>query len=83
MLIALAIGDSLGNTSEGMRPEERHGRHGEIRDYLPNRYAGGKPIGVPTDDTQLSFWALEQILSDKRVDPGNISDRFTRDRFTV
>lgn len=80
MFVALAAGDSLGNTSEGMRPEERRRRHGEIRDYLPNKYAGGNPTGVPTDDTQLAFWSLEQILSDRRVDPGNISDRCTREQ---
>ncbi len=78
MLCGLAIGDSLGNTSEGMLPDARKSRYGEIRGYLPNRYAAGKAIGLPTDDTQLSFWALEQILADGRVDPSHISDRFMR-----
>jgi predicted DNA-binding transcriptional regulator YafY len=35
MLLGLAIGDSLGNTTEGQLPEMRH----PIRDYQPNRYA--------------------------------------------
>src|SRR5690606_21567007 len=31
MLLGLAIGDALGNTSEGMRPNDRERRYGEIR----------------------------------------------------
>jgi hypothetical protein len=40
MMLALAIGEALGNTTEGMLPAERRRRHGEITDYLPNAYAG-------------------------------------------
>ena len=39
MLIALAIGDSLGNTTEAQLPSERRQERGEIRDYLPNWFA--------------------------------------------
>jgi ADP-ribosylglycohydrolase len=55
MLLGLAIGDALGNTSEGMLPDERKTRCGEIRDYLPNRHADGRRVGLPSDDTQLAF----------------------------
>ena len=37
MMLGLAIGDALGNTSEGMLPSARQGRFGEIRDFRPNR----------------------------------------------
>jgi hypothetical protein len=36
MLLGLAIGDSLGNTTEGQLPSNRRERYGEVRDYLPN-----------------------------------------------
>lgn len=80
MLLGLAIGDSLGNTTEGMLPKERQRAFGEIRGYLPNRYAGGNPVGMPTDDTQLAFWTLEQLIADKGLIPENLAKRFCRDR---
>ncbi len=51
MLLGLAIGDALGNTSESQAPAERRARYGEIRDYLPNGYAEGRRVGLPSDDT--------------------------------
>jgi len=56
MMLGLAIGDALGNASESQLPERRRERYGEIRDYLPNRYADCRRVGVPSDDTQLAFW---------------------------
>lgn len=38
MLLGLALGDSLGNTSEALVPGVRAALYGEIRDYLPNRH---------------------------------------------
>jgi ADP-ribosylglycohydrolase len=78
MLLGLAVGDSLGNTSESMLPRERRARYGEIRDYLPNRHAEGRAVGLPSDDTQMTFWALEKIMEDDGVDPARLSDRFAR-----
>jgi ADP-ribosyl-[dinitrogen reductase] hydrolase len=80
MLLGLAIGDALGNTSEGMLPSERHALYGEIRDFLPNRYAGNQPVGLPSDDTQLAFWALEQMIADGGFIPENVAQRFCRER---
>ncbi len=62
MLLGLAIGDALGNTSEGMTPAERREIHGtsrgelpsDIRDYLPNRREDMRAVGLPSDDTQLA-----------------------------
>jgi len=62
MLLGLAIGDALGNTTESLLPERRHELYGEIRDYVPHRWH--KTLATPTDDTQLAFWTLEQMLAD-------------------
>ena len=75
MLLGLAIGDALGNTTEGQLPAARAAGHGEIRDYLPNRYAGGRRVGVPSDDSQLAFWMLEQMLTDGGLDPEHVAAR--------
>ena len=78
MMLGLAAGDSLGCTSESQLPRERRERYGEIRDYLPNRYAGGRPVGLPSDDTQLAFWTLEQMIEDRGFDPERVAERFCR-----
>ena len=77
MLLGLAIGDALGNTSEGQNPGERRG---EIRDYLPNRYAAGARVGLPSDDTQLAFWTLESLIEHGRAVPEDLAARFARQR---
>lgn len=77
MLLGLAIGDSMGNTSEGMAPGRRKGLYGEIRDYLPNRFAGNKPVGLPSDDTQLAFWTLEQIIENGGFNPEVLAAKIT------
>lgn len=84
MMLGLAIGDSLGNTSEGMLPSDRRKRFGVVQDYLPNRHTstslGEARKGYPSDDTQLAFWMLDQILEDGRIDPGRICNRFAQNR---
>ena len=84
MMLGLAIGDSLGNTSEGMLPGDRRKKFGEVRDYLPNRHVGTPPgqtpKGYPSDDTQLAFWTLEQILDNGRIDPARLCTRFAQNR---
>jgi ADP-ribosyl-[dinitrogen reductase] hydrolase len=79
MMLGLAIGDALGATTEGQSPPGRRAKHGEIRDYLPNRYAGGRPVGLPSDDTQLAFWTLEQMIADQGFNPEHVAARFCRD----
>jgi len=76
MLLGLAIGDALGNTSEGLSPAEREARYGEIRDYLPNPHAGDRRVGLPSDDSQLAFWTLESILERQELDPEDLAARF-------
>jgi ADP-ribosyl-[dinitrogen reductase] hydrolase len=75
MLLGLAIGDSLGNSSEGLLPAQRRERWGEVRDYLPSRH-NGVARGYPSDDTQLAFWTLDQINQDGGLIPANLARRF-------
>lgn len=79
MMLGLAIGDAPGNTSESMNPANRWRSYGEIRDYLPNCYANGRRVGLPSDDTQLAFWTLEHLLESGRLIPellaGSFADR--------
>jgi len=58
----------------------RRGRYGEIRDYLPNRHAEGRRVGLPSDDTQLAFWTLQQMLDDGGFVPAHVAERFSRGR---
>lgn len=76
MLLGVAIGDSLGITTEGKLPSARRSVHGEIRDYLPNRYTGVEK-GFPSDDTQLTFWTLEQLIEDGSLVPENLARKFS------
>jgi len=78
MLLGLAIGDALGNTSEGLTPSQRRHIHGEVRDYLPNRREEMAAVGLPSDDTQLTFWTLESLLRRRGLDPADLADTFTR-----
>jgi ADP-ribosylglycohydrolase len=76
MLLGLAIGDALGNTSESLTAAQRTEVHGEIRDYLPNRRASGHRAGLPSDDSQLAFWTLESLLDCGGLDPDDLSACF-------
>jgi ADP-ribosyl-[dinitrogen reductase] hydrolase len=80
MLLGLAVGDALGNTSEGMTPSHRRAAYGEIRDYLPNRRAGGRAVGLPSDDTQLAFWTLRRLLQDGGLRPERVAREFCSHR---
>lgn len=76
MMLGLAVGDALGNTSESLRPSDREKAYGKIRDYLPNRHAGNRRVGLPSDDTQLAFWTLERMLADDgRMIPENVAHK--------
>lgn len=79
MLLGLAVGDALGATTESRTPQERREAHGEIRDYLLNRHVH-ESRGFPSDDSQMAFWTLEQLLRDDGLIPENVAERFSRDR---
>jgi len=63
MMLAVAIGDALGSTTESLTPADRVRMHGEIRDDLVNRHAGGRGMGLPSDDSQLAFAASDVSLT--------------------
>ena len=79
MLLGLAIGDALGDTSESLHPDERRRLYGEIRDYRRNRHAANRRKGLPSDDTQLAFFALEQRLQDAHFDPAALAQCYARE----
>jgi hypothetical protein len=81
MLLGLAIGDALGNTTEGLSPAERADAHGEITGYLPSRHdKQGRAVGLPSDDSQLAFWTLEQITADGGIDAERLARRLSGQR---
>ena len=85
MMLGLAIGDSLGNTSEGMSPSARRATHGEIRDYLPNWNIQAQGMeqqrrGLPSDDTQLAFWTLEHLVEYGELVPEKLAQTFASQR---
>lgn len=79
LFLGLAIGDSLGNTSESRMPSDRKTQFGEIRDYQYNRHAGAA-VGLPSDDTQMTFWAIESMLDEGGFNPEAVSLTFTREQ---
>jgi ADP-ribosylglycohydrolase len=75
MMLGLAIGDALGNTSESRNPRQRQATHGWIEHYLPNRYADNRAVGLPSDDTQLAARTLVHLLECKHLDPQLLGNR--------
>ena len=78
MMLGLAMGDSLGNTSESMLPNRRDAAYGHIDNYLPNRHANSQRIGLPSDDTQMAFWTLEHLLLEGGLEPQYLGAAFAR-----
>ncbi len=76
MLLGLAIGDALGAPTEGALPATRRARYGEIRDFYPRTHDDLGVLGSVTDDTQLAFWTLEQLLEDGGLVPAHLADKF-------
>ena len=80
MLLGLAVGDALGNTSESINPSDRKllVPSGWISGYRPNHYAEYRSVGLASDDTQMAFWTLEQMLADGGLDPARLGAIFCR-----
>jgi len=80
MILGLAIGDALGNTTESRNPTDRRRAFGWIDGYLPNPHAGGLRVGLPSDDTQMTARTIEQLLEVGRLDPHLLGNLFCADR---
>jgi ADP-ribosyl-[dinitrogen reductase] hydrolase len=80
LLLGLAVGDALGAPCEGMTPDRRRSELGQVREYLPRPEAGGRAVGLPSDDTQLAFWTLERLLDDGGLDPDRVLRTFANRR---
>jgi ADP-ribosylglycohydrolase len=80
MLLGIAIGDSLGHGSESKTPMRRRANFGFIDDYLPDKYEYYRRIGIPTDDTQLSFDTLMVILNNGYLNMQELADTFSSHR---
>lgn len=78
MLLGVAIGDALGATTEGKLPVERQRIYGEITDYVPGKRSANRSIGFPTDDTQLTYWTLKQLIRDGGLVPDNLAKQFCK-----
>lgn len=76
MMLGLAVGDSLGNTTESMMPQDRLKKHSIVTDYLLNKYGRAKK-GFPSDDTQMTAWTLDRILKDNDYVPEKVASAFT------
>jgi ADP-ribosyl-[dinitrogen reductase] hydrolase len=79
MMLGLAIGDALGNPTESIPPHIRAKQYGWINGYIGRR-GNGVPVGLPSDDTQLSFWTLEHLLDHGRLDPAALGELFIQRR---
>lgn len=75
MMLGLAVGDALGRPTEGHKPARRAKLHGEVRDYVIKRHTL-EAVGTPSDDTQMAFWTLEQLLEDGRFVPEHLAAKF-------
>ena len=82
MLLGVAIGDALGATTEGKLPADRHLLFGEIRNYTPGKRSDNRAIGIPTDDTQMTFWTLKQLIEDGGLVPDNLARHFCKHHIT-
>ena len=73
--MALPLGMLLGLPPKGCGLPLEEAKYGEIRNYIPNRYVN-EAKGFPSDDTQLTFWTLAQLIEDKGFVPENVAEKF-------
>lgn len=80
MLLGLAIGDALGRPLAGLPADERRQCLDAADGYQPNPLAGGRAVGLPSDETQLAFWTLEQVCRDGALKPRRLMERLAEGR---
>ena len=71
-----ACGDALGRPGEGLSRERIRSLYGSLIDFqpLPGHQRG--PLGIITDDTQMTMEVAASIVAERRVDPADIARRF-------
>jgi len=75
-IICGAIGDAMGRQVESLSP----GTYEPATWYKPWHGWQSGPIGTITDDTQMTMWLAESLVSNGRLDPADLACRFTRER---
>lgn len=85
MLLGVAIGDSLGAPTETMLPAQRREfAKGDVRDFAETvKSADGETdilqsVGLPTDDTQLTFWSLESLIESRGFSGPNFAGHLAK-----
>lgn len=74
-IICGAIGDAMGRQVESLTP----GAYSPAVWYRPWSGWQSGPIGTITDDTQMTMWLAESLLTNGRFDPTHLAERFTRE----
>ncbi len=70
-----AIGDAIGRQMEGRLP----GTCAPATWYAPWHGWQSGPVGTITDDTQMTWWLAESLLTNGRLVPDDLAKRFTRE----
>jgi ADP-ribosylglycohydrolase len=74
-IICGAIGDAIGRQVEGKTP----GTYAPATWYKPWHGWKSGPIGTITDDTQMTWWLAESLLSHGNLNPDDLAQRFTKE----
>jgi len=70
MLLGLCVGNALALPTEGVLPEDRRARFGEVDDHAASAYG---PAGSMSVDAQLSLRTAKRLLTDGRLDPAALA----------
>jgi ADP-ribosylglycohydrolase len=75
-LLGGAIGDALGRPAEGRPREVVRARYRRLNEYRPRRGSSGEPLGIITDDTQLTVCVGECLSLHGYLNPEDLARRF-------
>ncbi len=81
MLLGVAVGDSLGHSTEWrFDPESRHARFGTILDHLR---APELRTGCISDDAQMTFWTVDRLVQRGAFDFEDMVECFVKRRTQI
>ena len=72
-LVGGAVGDALGRVVESQNPG-----HKDVERYVPWRGWKSGPQGTITDDTQMTMWLAESLVTNGGLLPDDAASRFVR-----